>query len=61
MAHLFCRIGVPASWKEVVAMLFTPPKPPLTYFSFFRMVPARSTASTTRGSLKGMPWVVHWS
>ena len=35
-------------------MLLTSPKPPLTYFSFFRIVPAWSTAAATLGSLNGM-------
>src|SRR5512142_1962598 len=32
MKHLPFRIGLPASWNVVVAMLLTSPKPPLTYF-----------------------------
>ena len=30
MPHLFGRIGLPASWNAVVAMVLTLPKPALT-------------------------------
>ena len=29
-----CRIGLPASWNVVVAIVLTSPKPPLTHFGF---------------------------
>src|SRR4051794_35538417 len=55
------RIGRPASWNVVLAMLFTLPSPPFTYLSFLRYWPTASSAAVGSAELKAISCLTHLS
>src|SRR2546423_10263683 len=61
MAHFPVRIGLPASWKEVVAMVLASPNPPLTHAGFCSQPATVDIASWICGSVNSTLWLTHWS
>src|SRR3954454_19788400 len=61
MEQLPLRIGRPPSWKVVLAMLLTSPRPPFTYLEFLRYAPTASSAAVGSAELNAIWWVTHLS
>ena len=61
MPHSPLRMGSPACWKPVVAIVLTSPKPAFTYSGFFIQPASVSMAAVTSGESKSRVWLTHWS